>query len=162
MSYARKIYFGKSQISPNRNKLVSSMDVAGLMIESPYLHPALKAFAASLPDTALRPVGSESVKEGKLLLMQLAESRELLPREIIFQPKFAAIKSPVDEWYAGTMRPFLLGMMRHLPFEANERYVRSLIQDLAVERFYKRYLSDDRVVGLAASLLATYASYFPK
>ncbi len=161
MSYARKIYFGKSQISPNKNKLISSTDVSGLMIESPYLHPALKAFATSLPDEALRPSGKESLKEGKALLIHLAESRELLPPKIIFQPKLAAIKSPVDKWYAGRLRSFLMEMMKRLPFEANERYIRSLIDDLAAERFYKRYLSDDMVVSLAASLLATYASYFP-
>ncbi len=162
LSYSRKVYFGKSKISPNRNKLISSIDISGLTIESPYLHPKLKSLAAKLPDELLRPSQKTSSKEGKALLMEMAESEGLLPREIIYQAKVAAIRSPIDQWYAGEMRSFLMNAMARLPFDANQKYIRSLVDDLAAERFYKRFLSDDMVVSLAASLLATYASYFPE
>ena len=159
MSYVRKIYFGKSLISPNRTKLISSSDGSGLTIDSPYLHPRLSAFANSLPESVLRPDKSSRL-EGKAILMSMAEQKKLLPNNIIYQPKMAAIKSPIDQWIAGPLRPFMNEHLKALPFTKNDRYLQSLIDDLMVERLYKRYLAKDSVVCLAISLLATYASFF--
>lgn len=159
-TYPRKMYYGKSLFSPNRNKLVGSSDVAGFVIDSPYLHPHVKAFAQHLPDEVLRPTDANRSKEGKVLLMEMAEKYQLLPQHIIYQPKLAAIKSPIDSWFDSELRTSMLDLMEALPFPTNKRYTKSLLTDQWAERIYKKYFSDDMVVSLAASLLATYASYF--
>lgn len=158
-SFDRKMYFGKSLFSPNRAKLVGSSDTAGFVVDSPYMHPSVKAFAQSLPDEVLRPQDSD-VKEGKELLMKMAEREGLLPTEIIYQKKLAAIKSPIDDWYSKELMRFSREQCDNLPFSVDRRYLDSLINDLFLERFYKNYFSDDRVVSLAISMLVTYAAYF--
>ncbi len=158
-SYERKMYFGKSLFSPNRAKLVGSADLAGFTVDSPYMHPSIKAFAQSLPDEVLRPKEG-GAKEGKELLMKMAEAEKLLPADIIYQKKLAAIKSPIDEWFSGELASFSIAQCNKLPFAANHNYIDSLIKDLQVEKVYKDYFSDDRVVSLAISMLVTYAAYF--
>jgi hypothetical protein len=161
LTYPRKMYFGKSLFSPNRVKLVSSSDISGFVIDSPYMHPQLKAFAQQLPDELLRPQ-TGGLKEGKYLLMKMAEEGEFLPPSIIYQDKLAAIKSPVDSWYDSELAGFIKSQCLFLPFNCNNKYVESLTKDLWVEKIYKNYFSDDSVVSLAISMLMTYASYFEK
>jgi hypothetical protein len=161
-SYARKIYFGKSLISPNRCKLVSSSDIAGFPIHSPYMHPAVKSFAQQLPDELMRPKDKAGHKEGKYILMKMAEDEKLLPNDVIYQPKLAAIKSPIDAWYDNELREFMQEQLIDLPFEPNFQYLESLMSDLVIEKIYKNHFSEDMVVSLAISMLATYASFFKK
>ncbi len=159
-SYERKMYFGKSLISPNRAKLTSSSDIGGFVIESPYLHPELKAFASQIPDELLRPIEQEQAKEGKFLLMSMAEQQGLLPAAIIYQKKVAAIRSPIDSWYSGQLKSYLLKLLESLPGSYDHGYVDFLLRDLWVEKIYKKHFSDDFVVSLGASLLITYATFF--
>jgi asparagine synthase (glutamine-hydrolysing) len=158
--FERKLYLAKSLISPNRCKLVSSSDMSGLAIHSPYMHPIVKSFGQSLPEEELRPSDKSHIKEGKQLLMTMAERFDLLPHEIIYQPKLAAIKSPIDSWLYGNLKDFSLEKLSRLPFEYNERYVRSLLSEQYVEKLYKDKFADDDVVSLAISLLITYACFF--
>lgn len=158
--FERKLYLAKSLISPNRCKLVSSSDISGLAIHSPYMHPIVKSFGQALPEEALRPSDKSHIKEGKQLLMTMAEKYRLLPREIIYQPKLAAIKSPIDSWLYGELKDFSLEKLSRLPFKYNERYVESLLSEQYVEKLYKDKFADDDVVSLAISLLITYACFF--
>lgn len=160
LSYERKIYLAKSFISPNRAKMVSSSDVSGLCIHSPYLHSALKSFANNLPEEVLRPDNNALGKEGKFLLMKMAENYGLLPHEIIYQSKIAAIKSPIDDWLANDLFDFSENKLSALPFEYDSGYVKTLLRNLLPEKVYKKYFSSDDVVSLAPSLLLTYASLF--
>ena len=161
LDYERKIYLAKSLISPNRCKLVSSSDFSSLPIHSPYMHPLVAGFARSLPVEALRPPDeSEASREGKYLLMKAAESAGLLPKEIIYQPKLAAISSPIDQWMAGPLKQSALNHLQKLPFAANENYLDDLLSEKALENFYKNNFAADGVVGIAASLLVTYAALF--
>ena len=159
-TFERKMYLAKSWVSPNREKLVSSANIAGFSLLSPYMHPAVESFARLLPDEALRPKSEEHSDEGKFLLMKMAENFDLLPKEVIYQPKIAAIKSPIDRWLANELFDFSLSYLANLPFEYNEKYIRSLLGEQAIEKLYKKYRSTDDVVSLAPSLLLTYASFF--
>lgn len=159
-SFERKIYQAKTLFSPNRAKLMASIEVAGVPVYSPYMHPMLKKFALTIPDDQLRPSGETKTKEGKQILMQMADDMGLLPKEIIYQPKLAAIKSPIDSWIALEIKDDVKGICKHLPFNVNGRYLDSLCDDLLFEKIYKKHFSDDDVVSLAISLLATYASFY--
>lgn len=160
LSYERKVYFAKNLISPNRCKIVSSSDVSGLVVCSPYLHPIVRSYAQQLPDEVLRPADSLHSKDGKYILMKMADNYKLLPRKIIYQKKLAAIKSPIDEWLSNDLNHYVVNKLSSLPFKYNESYVNNLMSDKITEKIYKKYFSEDGVVSLAPSLLITFASLF--
>ncbi len=160
LTFERKIYYCKSLISPNRAKIVSSSDITGINIFSPYLDPDLINFAKNIPDDKFRPINNEAPKEGKHLLMTMAQGYKLLPREIIYQPKIAAIKSPIDKWLADELKCFILEKISDLPFSYNQKYISSLLEEKYFEKLYKNNFSNDGVVSIAISLLVTYASFF--
>lgn len=156
----RLAYLGKAAVSPNRNKMIGSADSSGITIQSPYLHAGLKNFALRLPEELMRPRDrTRSRVTGKYVLMKMAEGKGLLPPSIIYQRKMAAVDAPIDEWYAGPMRPLLLEMFNGLPFSVNTRYVNRLLDRKLSERLFKRYVMVDKVISHAASLLATYAAF---
>lgn len=156
----RLAYLGKSLVSPNRNKMAGSSDVTGIPIQSPYLHPGFKALAQSLPEELLRPDAStESKVTGKYMLMKMAEEKELLPKSIIYQRKMAAVDAPIDAWYAGPMRNFMLDIMAGLPFDPNRAYLESLLEKHLAEQLFQKYLLTDKVIKHAPSLLSTYAAF---
>lgn len=156
----RLAYAGKGAVSPNKNKMVGSSDLTGLTVWSPYMHPALQSLAAGLPESMMRPAdktGSEVT--GKYILQQMAVVKELLPPEIVYQPKVAAVDAPVDDWYAGPMLPVLERKWRALPFDVDLEYARSLVKPKMAERLFRRYVMVDKVITHAASLLATYGAF---
>jgi asparagine synthetase B (glutamine-hydrolysing) len=156
----RLAYLGKAAVSPNRNKMIGSADASGITIQSPYLHAGLKNFAVRLPEELMRPKDrTRSRVTGKYVLMKMAEEKGLLPPAIIYQPKMAAVDAPIDEWYAGPMRPLLLEMMDGLPFSVDSKYANRLLDGKLSERLFKRYVMVDKVISHAASLLATYAAF---
>jgi len=159
LSLQRIGYAAKSLISPNRAKLLSCSDVAGVRIHSPYLHPDLRSFAARIPDHLLREQGDSALSNpGKICLMRMAERQQLLPYEVIHQPKFAAIDSPIDEWLADELRPALDHALAGLPFTPDKKHLEALIGVTWSERLYKRYIGSTRVISDAVSLLATYGA----
>lgn len=158
-SFEKQVYLAKSLFSPNRCKLWSSQDVLQGLICSPYLDPELKAFATALPDAVFRQ-SKDSSDIGKQLLVDMALEQQLLPAEIINQPKLAAVASPIDHWFAQEIRTSIMQLAEALPFTPDSAYLKSLVDDLPVERFYRSYLSSDQVVGLAIALLVTYAGFF--
>ena len=160
LSYERRIYHCKSLISPNREKIVSSSDGSGIVISSPYLHPDIISMASAFPDELLRSDNTEDSRDGKYILMKMAEKFSLLPSEIIYQPKLAAIKSPIDYWIADELKNTVSEIINHLPFSYNSKYVNSLLINHKAEELYKKHFSNDGVVSIAASLLTTYASFF--
>lgn len=160
LSYEHKLYMAKSFISPNRCKLVSASDSSGLSIHSPYLHPYVTEFSRMLSVDELRPKGIKEASEGKYLLMKMAEHAGLLPKEVIYQPKLAAICSPIDSWLASELREFSLEKFASLPFDYDKQYVNRLLDDMWAEKLYKKWFAKDGVVSIGASLLLTYACLF--
>jgi asparagine synthetase B (glutamine-hydrolysing) len=159
LSIQRLGYAAKSMVSPNRAKLMASTDAAGVRIHSPYLHPGLRKFAASIPDDLLREEIQSDVRDpGKICLARMAERQGLLPPEVIYQPKLAAIDSPIDDWFGGDLRPQIEKAVAELPFRPGKRQIDRLIRTTWAERFYKDHIGSTRVISDAISLLATYGA----
>ena len=124
ISPIRIAYLGKSAVSPNKTKIVGSSDSTGVVINSPYLHLGLKNLALNLPEQLCRPQQrNPSSVTGKYILMRMAEKKKLLPKEVIYQKKVAAVDAPIDNWYAGPLKPLLIELVKGLPFSYNERYI---------------------------------------
>lgn len=157
----RIAYAGKSLVSPNKNKMNGCMDQFGIFLFSPYLHPNLKSFAQGLPDKFLRPknLSGPKAKIGKYLLLKMIEKNDLLPGEIVYQPKVAAVDGPIDRWYHRDIRATMFNVLKDLPFEANPKYIKFLLREHRLDNFYKRRFSSDEVTSHTLSLLATYASF---
>ena len=153
-------YHGKSLISPNKNKIVGSSDCSGVVINSPYMHNGFKVMAAGLPDTLSRPKEkTAAVVTGKYILLRMAEEKKLLPHEVIYQKKLAAVAAPIDAWYFDPLKHGILTMLKNLPFQANQEYIDALLTDKLAERIYRNHISPSMVTSDGISLLATYASY---
>jgi len=160
MTAERLGYHGKGLISPNKNKIIGSSDNTGIVINSPYMHAGLKTLAMNMKDTLSRPKEKTAAAvTGKYILLKMAEDKELLPREVIYQKKIAAVAAPVDSWYMGPLRDRMINILRDLPFEANEKYLESLFDDKFAERIYREHISPSEVTSDGISLLATYASF---
>jgi hypothetical protein len=156
----RLAYMGKSAVSPNRNKMVGSSDRSGIALLSPYMHPGMKHLSLSLPEALCRPNQTTRSKvTGKYILMKMAEEKQLLPVEVIYQRKVAAVDGPIDSWYAGALRPLMLQLMEGLPFEHSRSYANTLLDEKLSETLFKRYMMTDKVISHAASLVATYATF---
>ena len=156
----RLAYHGKSLVSPNKNKMVGSSDQCGIAIFSPYLHPGLKAFASTLPESLCRPnEETPSSVTGKYVLMKMAEKKQLLPREVIYQRKVAGVDGPIDEWYAGPLNNTIMELLKDLPFVADQKYLRQLARQKIAEDIFKNKIMTDKVISHALSLLITYASF---
>ena len=162
LSIQRIGYAAKGLVSPNRTKLIASTDVTGVRVHSPYLHPDLRRFASRVPDHLLREEGQSRIADpGKICLMRMAERHRLLPHEIIYQPKLAAVDSPIDSWFSGALRPALDQALSGLPFTPDPRQIEALVKTTWPERLYKRHLGSTQVISDAISLLATYGAMNP-
>jgi hypothetical protein len=156
----RLAYHGKSLVSPNKNKIIGSSDQNGIAILSPYLHPELKQFASSLPESLCRPnENTPSNVTGKYILMRMASENKLLPIDIIHQKKVAGVDGPIDEWYAGPLNNLVLDLLTDLPFDANIKYIKQLAKPKLAEKLFKDHIMIDNVISHALSLLLTYSRF---
>jgi asparagine synthetase B (glutamine-hydrolysing) len=160
MSPLRLAYRGKSAVGLNRVKLEGSSAQTGVTIHSPFLHPGMARLARALPERMSRPdKKTRSESTGKYALMRMAETREMLPPEIIYQAKRSPVTAPVDRWYARELRSFMLEQLEHLPFEIDNRYARSLLSYKLPEEAFRKFVGISRYAFNAVSLLVTYASF---
>jgi hypothetical protein len=159
LSPLRLAYHGKSSVGLNKIKLEGSAHAADVSIVSPYQHPRLTAFGSSLPDALLRRSGdSGTAVTGKYILFRMIERFGHLPREIIYQRKASPVNAPVDYWYLGDLRPFMLEMLRHLPFAWDARYVEAMLTLKRAEEWFRSNVSLARSILHPVALLTTYAS----
>lgn len=158
-SIQRLGYAAKGFVSPNRAKLLACADVAGVSVHSPYMHPELRDFVAGIPDHMLREQSQNRLEDpGKICLMRMAERHHLLPVDVIYQTKLAAIDSPIDDWLESELRPSLDRALSGLPFKADPRQIDALTKRTWAEQLYKRHVGSTRVISDAISLLATYGA----
>ncbi|MEX2178825.1 MAG: asparagine synthase C-terminal domain-containing protein [Gemmatimonadaceae bacterium] len=159
LSAARLAYMGKTIIGTNRTKIIGCSDGNGVSILSPYLHPAVKAFALGIPDAFVRPPGKSTLAgSGKYILMEMAERKGLLPGAFIHQKKVAAVDAPIDAWYYGPLREFIRAQLTTLPFATRPAYIDNLLRPKWAESLYREHVSSDHLTTHGVSLLATYAS----
>jgi hypothetical protein len=156
----RLAYVGKSRVGLNAVKLDGGLSFSGISLNSPYLHPGLERVAKSIPDELSRPDRSTKSKStGKYAFLKMIEERGLLPTEIIYQRKRSPVTAPVDDWYWGTLRSFLLERLERLPFAVDKQYAESLVTPKLAERWFRDHVGISRQVTQAVSLLVTYASF---
>jgi asparagine synthase (glutamine-hydrolysing) len=159
LSALRLAYHGKAAVGLNKAKVEGCSAATGLTLQSPYQHPALAAFARSLPDELMRPKEDTRAKAtGKHILMRMAEEYELLPAEIIYQTKASPVTAPVDAWYTAELKTDLLLAIDRLPFEHDRRYVETMLRPKFAEELFRRHVGLGRYTSHAISLLATYAA----
>ncbi|MEX2201004.1 MAG: asparagine synthetase B family protein [Dongiaceae bacterium] len=160
LSPLRLAYHGKSSVGLNKMKVEGSSAASGLTIQSPYQHPGLARLARNLPDELLRPRAATQGKAmGKHVLMRMAETFQLLPTEVIYQPKASPVAAPVDDWYMGDLKPDLLAAVRDLPFDYDMSYIDDLLKPKRAEELFRNHVGLGRYAFHAISLLATYASF---
>jgi asparagine synthetase B (glutamine-hydrolysing) len=159
LSVDRLAYAGKNALSPNRSKMAGSSDSTGVVINAPYLHAAMKAFALDIPDRLLRPQGNAGSYNGKYLLFKMCEDKRLLPASIIYQKKISAVDAPVDDWYRAELQSPMRRALADLPFEIEPRYVDFLFANKLFENLYKRYVASDALTSHALALLTSYSRF---
>lgn len=158
-SLVRLAYKGKGRVGLNMTKLEGAATWSGLTLNSPYLHPGMVELAGRMPDAFSRAPGdAKSRATGKYAFLKMIERKRMLPEEIIYQRKQSPVTAPVDEWYWGPLRDFMLRRLEDLPFAVEDTYAESLVRPKLAEKVFRdRVLS--RYVTAAISLLATYASF---
>jgi asparagine synthetase B (glutamine-hydrolysing) len=159
LSMDRLAYAGKNALSPNRSKMAGSSDSTGVVINTPYLHSGMKAFALSIPDHLLRPEGDKADYNGKYLLFKMCEDKKLLPKEINYQKKISAVDAPVDDWYIGGLAPQIRRALEGLPFVPNPEYLDYLLREKWAEQLYKQHIASDALTSHALALLTAYSRF---
>jgi len=160
LSPLRLAYHGKSSVGLNRIKLEGSAHSAGVSLVSPYQHPRMTAFGASLPDALLRRAGDASTAvTGKYILFRMIERKGHLPRDIIHQRKASPVNAPVDYWYMGELRSFVLDTLTGLPFDYDRRYVERMLTLKRPEEWFRSRVSLARSIFHPLALLMTYANF---
>lgn len=160
LSPLRLAYHGKAAPGLGRNKNEGSSNYSGITIQSPFLHPLMVKAGSGLSEDLLRPKEkTKSYAAGKYILIQMVKRTKLLPHEIIYQKKASPVASPVDQWYMGPLKEFMLSSLSDLPFDYNQEYVRNLIQPKLAEELFRKYVSIGHYAFNAICLLATYASF---
>jgi hypothetical protein len=156
----RLAYLGKSRVGLNGVKLDGAMSYAGISVNSPYLHPGLESVAKRIPDSLNRPDRKTRGKSmGKYAFLKMIEKHALLPRPMVYQPKRSPVMAPVDLWYWGELRRFMLSRFEQLPFRANPHYLESLLLPKVTEKLFRNFIGISRHVTQVAGILATYAAY---
>lgn len=156
-------YEGRDHIVPNRLKISGVMDTSGLPVATPYMHPLMRDFVRRIPEELLRPDGeAKRTTLGKDILLQTADEAGLLPHEVIYQPKHAAVDGPLDKWYATDLRDLIKDLIREIGPIASERNLDAIVDEKWIEKFYRKHFSVDSITSHAASLLATYGSFQKK
>ena len=160
LSVDRLAYHGKSIVGTNTSKVSGSSDATGVTILAPYLHTGMSSFASRLPDRLCRPRDDEATAHlGKYILAKMAAKKNLLPDQVIYQQKISAVDAPIDAWYMGPLRDDMLEMVKCLPFDYNERFVRGLIASNFVRNLHRKYVSSDHLTTHEMSFLITYARF---
>jgi hypothetical protein len=156
----RLAYLGKGRVGLNAAKREGIASSSGVSFLSPYLHPRMAAVAGRIPDELNRPdPNAGSLDEGKAVFMAMVEQHSLLPERFVRQKKMSPVTAPVDLWYWGELRDFMLSKMRQLPFETDPRYLVTLVTPKTAERWFRDRIGISRHVTQAAGLLATYADF---
>jgi asparagine synthetase B (glutamine-hydrolysing) len=156
----RLAYLGKGRVGLNLVKLEGASSFSGVALNSPYLHPGFARLAKRIPEALLRPAGAPDGSEmGKHVFLRMVRTEQLLPDRITFQRKRSPVTAPVDHWYWGGLRSFLLDRLALLPFSPNREFAESLVTEKWAEKWFRERIGLSRHVTQAVGLLATYASF---
>ena len=155
----RVAFAGNGATGASRAKVAGAVATTGVAQISPFVDPAVKAFAADLPVQALRSTGTSSRAIGKEALVDAVLEANLLPAEVVHQPKQSPATAPVDDWYSGPLRSELVDLFDHLPFDWDRRYVDRLLAPGRIDGLYRDRVTLSKHVMQAVGILAAYASF---
>ena len=160
LSPLRLAYHGKATPGLNKNKHEGSSNYSGITIQSPFIHPLMVQTGSGLSEDLLRPrEKTKSYTTGKYILMKMVERTKLLPQEIIYQKKASPVAAPVDQWYMGPLKEFMLTSLSDLPFRYSHEYVNDLVKPKYAEELFRKYVSIGHYAFNAIALLVTYSNF---
>jgi asparagine synthase (glutamine-hydrolysing) len=155
----RRAFQGHALIGQSKAKVEAAVAASGVAQYSPFLHPELKSLAAALPVEVLRPEGSSASSAGKAVLVAMAREHKLVPESIITMPKQSPSDSPIDQWYAGPLRPLVYELVDGLPFAVNRSYVDEILASKRAEDVFRQKASITHHAFQAIGLLCSYGAY---
>ncbi len=155
----RLAFAGNAATGASRVKVDGAVLHTGLAQFTPYGDPVLREAVHRLPVESLRPAKSRFGSIGKEALIEEVLRHDLLPREVVLQPKASPSTSPIDAWYAGPLRPTVYELLDGLPFRYDRRYVEEILAPKAVEDWYRRRVALSPHAFQAIGLLASYAAF---
>lgn len=153
----RLAFDGHALVGQSRVKVDGAVAATGVAQSSPFRHPAVRDWVASLPTGFLRTSEAPAAGAGKELLVAMVRKYNLLPDVIVDQPKQSPSDAPVDCWYASDLRPRLTSLLGDLPFEIDHRYLDDLLRPKWAEELFRRKVSISHHAFQVVGLLASYA-----
>jgi hypothetical protein len=155
----RRAFHGNGLTGQSKAKVEGAVASTGVAQFSPFLHPAVKGLATDLPLEALRPAGSRAGSAGKAVLVAMAREYDLLPEAVIAMPKQSPVDAPIDQWYAGPLRPLVNELLTGLPFAVNRDYIDEVLAPKWAEEVFRRRVSLGHHATQVIGLLCSYATF---
>jgi hypothetical protein len=155
----RLAFDGHGLTGQSRVKVDGAVAATGVTQSTPFKHPLVRDWVASLPVDFLRTPGAPSGGAGKELLMAMVRRYAMVPEVIINQPKQSPSDSPIDTWYLGELRPRVLALLDGLPFAWDRAYIDEILAPKWAEELFRRKVSISHHALQAIGLLGSYASF---
>jgi asparagine synthetase B (glutamine-hydrolysing) len=155
----RLAFHGHGLTGQSRVKVDGAVAATGVTQSTPFKHPLVRDWVASLPVDFLRTPGAPSAGAGKELLVAMVRRYDMVPEAIISQPKQSPSDSPIDTWYAGELRPRVLALLDQLPFAWDRNYVDEILAPKRAEELFRHKVSISHHAFQVIGLLASYASF---
>lgn len=156
---ARLAVDGNILTGQSSSKVEGAVARSGLPVLSPFTHPRFRAAIEALPEHQRRPAGSLAAAEGKPILQKAALAAGLLPEKVIYQAKQSPTEAPIDQWYAGPLRPLITDLLEGLPFKLKKSHLDEILRPKIAENVYRSKVTLSKHVFQAVGLLASYASF---
>jgi hypothetical protein len=155
----RLAFHGHGLTGQSRVKVDGAVAATGVTQSTPFKHPLVRDWVASLPVDFLRTPGAPSAGAGKELLVAMVKRYNMVPDAIVNQPKQSPSDSPIDTWYAGELRPRILSLLDDLPFAWDRTYVEEILSPKRAEELFRQKVSISHHAFQVIGLLASYASF---
>lgn len=155
----RLAFDGHGLTGQSRVKVDGAVAATGVTQSTPFKHPLVRDWVASLPVDFLRTPGAPSGGAGKELLMAMVRRYAMVPDVIINQPKQSPSDSPIDTWYSGELRPRVLALLDGLPFAWDRAYIDEILAPKRAEELFRRKVSISHQALQVIGLLGSYASF---
>jgi hypothetical protein len=155
----RLAFDGHAVVGQSRVKVDGAVAATGVTQSSPFRHPMVRDYVAALPTDFLRRPGEPARAAGKELLVAMVRRHHLVPGFAIDQAKQSPSDSPVDQWYAGELRPRVVELLDGLPFGWDRRYLDDVLRPKWAEQVFRDRVSISHHCLQVVGLLASYASF---
>lgn len=159
MTPLKRAYSAKSSVGLNRSKLAGAASASGMSIRAPFMHEAMTAVAAKVPEHLMRDKSSLRLGLGKAVLLDFCNRRGLLTSDVIYQEKRSPVHAPVDLWYRDALSGSLQKFFQNLPFSLSPGADARLFAFPLAHRIYRRFATIDKFTSHQLGLLASYSRF---